>query len=295
MLESRWIRWVGPGVIVALGVLGSLATATQGAGPAPWTAAAVRRTGTARRRPPRGRPSPSPWATFGSRAVVSPRSAARPERRSAGPAAGRRHRRPAGRAAPSTCPPSPSRPVRSGGSSWSGHDDGATSTAHRHRRRRRLLVGDRRRNLRSSGGRRSTPPAGRSTRSGWIARRGPTSACGRARWTAPAGGPGTRTDRCRRAVRANVHAPSSPGTPGGDRLAVQSCGEAACRTRVIDPASGRSATVAEPDLGTLVGVRGRPARRLRGLPGAALSDRGVDLTSRPETAGPWPTPRRPRS
>ena len=40
-MKSRWLRWVGPGVI-ALGAVGSLATATLGAGqrpltPQPWT------------------------------------------------------------------------------------------------------------------------------------------------------------------------------------------------------------------------------------------------------------------
>jgi len=38
-----------------------------------------------------------------------------------------------------------------------------------------------------------------------------------------------------------------------DRLAIQSCGEAACRTRLFDPASGRIDSVAEPDLGALIG------------------------------------------
>ncbi len=37
MLESRWIRWVGPGVI-ALVALGSLSTVAIGAGPVAWTA-----------------------------------------------------------------------------------------------------------------------------------------------------------------------------------------------------------------------------------------------------------------
>ena len=36
MLESRWVRWVGPGVI-AFGALASVATATQGAAQSPWS------------------------------------------------------------------------------------------------------------------------------------------------------------------------------------------------------------------------------------------------------------------
>jgi len=39
----------------------------------------------------------------------------------------------------------------------------------------------------------------------------------------------------------------------GDRLAVQSCGEIACRTRLIDPATGGIVPVTEPDLGSMIG------------------------------------------
>jgi len=42
----------------------------------------------------------------------------------------------------------------------------------------------------------------------------------------------------------------------GDRLAVQSCGEVACRTRVVEPVGGSPVTVDDPDLGTLVGLVG---------------------------------------
>ena len=55
----------------------------------------------------------------------------------------------------------------------------------------------------------------------------------------------------------------------GSSLAVQSCGEAACRTRVVDTGTGRIRSLADPELGTLVGL---DARRLvvygacRGLP-----------------------------
>jgi hypothetical protein len=40
----------------------------------------------------------------------------------------------------------------------------------------------------------------------------------------------------------------------GSRLAVQSCGEVACRTRVLDPVTGRVQAIAEPDLGLLAGL-----------------------------------------
>ncbi|MEP6638405.1 MAG: hypothetical protein ABJC39_03575 [Chloroflexota bacterium] len=55
----------------------------------------------------------------------------------------------------------------------------------------------------------------------------------------------------------------------GDRLAVQSCGEAACRVRIVAPGSGPAMTLEEPDLGPLVGVDGDRVvtyEACRGLP-----------------------------
>jgi hypothetical protein len=45
-------------------------------------------------------------------------------------------------------------------------------------------------------------------------------------------------------------------SPDGTSLAVQSCGEAACRTRVIDQRTGRARLIASPDLGVMVGLTG---------------------------------------
>jgi hypothetical protein len=42
----------------------------------------------------------------------------------------------------------------------------------------------------------------------------------------------------------------------GDRLAIQSCGAAACRTRLFDPSDGSTTLVDDPALGILVGVAG---------------------------------------
>jgi hypothetical protein len=42
----------------------------------------------------------------------------------------------------------------------------------------------------------------------------------------------------------------------GERLAVQSCGEFACRTRLLDPRGGPAAMLDQPGLGPLVGVDG---------------------------------------
>ncbi|MEO8570440.1 MAG: hypothetical protein ABI553_01955 [Chloroflexota bacterium] len=55
----------------------------------------------------------------------------------------------------------------------------------------------------------------------------------------------------------------------GDRLAVQSCGEAACRTRVITPDGREVGSLEMPDLGLLVGLDGDRAvtyASCRGLP-----------------------------
>lgn len=43
-------------------------------------------------------------------------------------------------------------------------------------------------------------------------------------------------------------------SPDGQRLAVGSCGEVACRVRVLDPATGSHRLVADPSLGAVVGV-----------------------------------------
>jgi hypothetical protein len=55
----------------------------------------------------------------------------------------------------------------------------------------------------------------------------------------------------------------------GDKLAVQSCGEVACRTRVIDPGGGPIVLLDAPDLGALVGFDGNRLvsyAACRGLP-----------------------------
>ncbi|HUP54260.1 MAG TPA: hypothetical protein VM408_02040 [Methylomirabilota bacterium] len=66
-------------------------------------------------------------------------------------------------------------------------------------------------------------------------------------------------------------------TEDGRSLAVQSCGEVACRVRIVDPATGRVRLVAEPTLGDLVGISGDRLiahGACRGLPCPLLS---IDL------------------
>jgi hypothetical protein len=64
----------------------------------------------------------------------------------------------------------------------------------------------------------------------------------------------------------------------GRSLAVQSCGEVACRVRIVDPASGNVRLIADPSVGDLVGLSGDRLvahGACRGLPCPLLS---VDLT-----------------
>ena len=55
----------------------------------------------------------------------------------------------------------------------------------------------------------------------------------------------------------------------GDRLAIQSCGATACRTRIFEPASGRRESLADPALGAMIGLAGDRLvtfRACRGFP-----------------------------
>ncbi len=76
----------------------------------------------------------------------------------------------------------------------------------------------------------------------------------------------------------------SMGKPG---LAIQSCGEAACRTRIVDPATGTWSLVDEPDLGPALGLAdGQLVSYLacRGLPCPVVS---IDVsTGRRQTVAP---------
>ena len=63
----------------------------------------------------------------------------------------------------------------------------------------------------------------------------------------------------------------------GRVLAVQSCGEAACRTRVIDPAGGPPLVLAEPDLGAMIGLDGDLLATYAACPGFPCPILAVDL------------------
>ena len=118
MVESRWLRWFGPGV-VALGAVGLIASTTLGAGTRPWDAARLRRAaGRSGSRPRRTRAATA-WPSVRGAPVVPPRPG---PRRATGRCAGQRLAlglAATGSPGPSTCRPSRSRPGRSGASSWS--------------------------------------------------------------------------------------------------------------------------------------------------------------------------------
>jgi hypothetical protein len=65
----------------------------------------------------------------------------------------------------------------------------------------------------------------------------------------------------------------------GAALAVQSCGEVACRTRVVDPAGGSPRAVEEPDLGALVGLDGDRLVTYAACPGLPCPIVSTDLAS----------------
>jgi hypothetical protein len=65
----------------------------------------------------------------------------------------------------------------------------------------------------------------------------------------------------------------------GAALAVQSCGEVACRTRVVDPAGGSARAVEEPDLGALVGLDGDRLVTYAACPGLPCPIVSTDLAS----------------
>ena len=181
MVESRWLRWIGPGV-VAIGAVGLVASATAGAAVRPWAPRACAGppgaiAAAARRRASGGSPGPR------ERAVVPPGSGGRRRRRSARPARRDRPRR--GPAGPVHGPARRDRspPGRSAGSSWSdpmtGRHPGSwrwTSPA--------AAPGRSRRSATSSGGRPSTRPGHRSSRCAWIGSAVRTTGSGSGRSTA---------------------------------------------------------------------------------------------------------------
>jgi hypothetical protein len=65
----------------------------------------------------------------------------------------------------------------------------------------------------------------------------------------------------------------------GSTLAVSSCGELACRARVLDPSTGTIRTIAEPDLGMAVGLAGDALVSYAACPGVPCPIVSTELTS----------------
>ena len=108
----------------------------------------------------------------------------------------------------------------------------------------------------SSGARRSTGPGPPSTRCAWIERPGPTSGSGAVRSMSSAPAVRILDPIAPDARFGRTFSTEFMWDLDGERLAVQSCGEFACRTRLIDPRGGVAQMLDEPDLGLLVGVDG---------------------------------------
>lgn len=265
MVESRWLRWIGPGV-VALVAVGSIASATLGAGVQPWTpsacagppgalVAAARDAGPADLAALRG----TPWFRFDP--LLDPGGALRGQRLTFG-LDGQRGARAVDLPAESFAAGPYGRIV------LAGSDDGASS---------RLQAID------VASGCAWTIGVERT-----VIRRATIDPTGATVYE-------TRVDRISRAdlgvwqrsidgvgpARQVLGALAPDGRFGrtfstefswdlaGDRLAVQACGEVACRTRIISPRGGPVTTLDVPDLGPLIGLDGDMAvtyEACRGLP-----------------------------
>ena len=265
MVESRSLRWIGPGV-VALGAVGFIASATLGAGVQPWTPStcagppgarvvAARDTGPSDLASLRG----TPW--FRLDPLLDAAGGLRGQRLTFGFDGERSARR-------LDLPAESFAAGPYGRTVLAGSDDGTSS---------RLeaidvstgctwAIGVERAVIRRA----TIDSAGASVYETRVER---VSRADLGVWQRPMDGSGVA-----RRVLAPLAADGRFGRTfsteftwdlAGDRLAVQSCGEVACRTRVIAPRGGAVATLDVPDLGPLVGLEGDTAvtyEACRGLP-----------------------------
>ncbi len=275
MLESRWVRWVGPGVI-AFGALGSLAAVTQGAGPRSWT-------------PP---PCPDPGGPGGIAAAPAPAGLAdlnleawfrmdpvidnagtlRGQRVSLGLDGARSIR-------------TQLLPVESfaagpfGGIVLVGSDDGARSSLQAIDVAQGCAW-----SLASEADviRRATiDPSGQSVYETRVDR---ATRADLGVWARPLDGSPVRRvldpidpdDRF-----GQTFSTEFGWDPSGQALAVQSCGEAACRTRFVAPnAVATFGALAEPDLGTMIGLKDGRLVGYLACPGFPCPIITTDLTTR---------------
>jgi hypothetical protein len=265
MVESRWLRWIGPGV-VALGAVGLIASTTRGAGDRPWTpppcggAASERIVASMDEGPPNlADLRVTPW--FRLDPVLDAEGALRGQQLAVG-LDGDRAARILGLPAESFAAGPFGRVV------LVGSDDGTTSRLQAIDVARgctwavaleRVVI--RRATVDSAGAAIYEARVDRASRADLGIWRRPMDGGGTAR---PVLGPLVADGRFGRTFSTEFSWDDS-----GDRLAVQSCGEVACRTRVIGPGDAPTATLESPDLGALVGFDGDVAvtyGACRGLP-----------------------------
>jgi hypothetical protein len=251
MAESRWLRWIGPGG-VALGAVALIASTTLGAGARPWgPRACVGPLGdaiAAARQPAPAAPADMRReAWFRLDPVLDGDGALRGERLAAGIGDGRSE-------------PAADLPAESfasgpfGGIVLVGSDDGSAS---------RLQAFDVAEGCTWSVAneldvmRRATmDPAGATIYETRVDR---TSRADLGVWQRPLdGGPARRIlDPLRADARfGRTFSTEFTWAADGDRLAIQSCGEVACRTRIIARDGSPAGDVEAPDLGVLVGFAG---------------------------------------
>lgn len=275
MKESRWLRWIGPGVI-ALGAVGLIASTAAGAGQRPWTPRACGdetggRVAAARSAAPIGLGDLrlEPWFRLDPR--LDRAGALQGQRLALGIDGNRSSRI-------MDLPPESFAAGPFGRIVLVGSDDGTTS---------RLEAVD-------VAGKCSWAVAQEDA----VIRRGTVDPAGETIYE-------MRVDRTTRAdlgIWARPLNGSLPAVPvlepigaderfgrtyttefawdlSGRTLAVQSCGEAACRTRVIDPEGGRLRAVAEPDLGSLVGLDGDVLVTYAACPGLPCPIIATDLAT----------------
>lgn len=252
MRESRWLRWLGPGVI-AVGAVGLVASTATGAGQRPWTPRPCAtdvggRVSAARSAGPIGLADLrlEPWFRLDPR--LDRTGALQGQRLALGTAGNRWSRI-------MDLPPESFAAGPFGRTVLVGSDDGSVSSLEAVD-----IVGE----------------------CSWAVAR--ESAVIRRATVDPGGATvyETRVDRTTRADLGVWARPLQGGAPpvrilepiGADErfgrtftteltwdlhgrtLAVQSCGEIACRTRIVDPADGTSRTIADPGLASLVGLDG---------------------------------------
>jgi len=249
VLESRWVRWVGPGV-VALGVLGSLATATLGAAQSP-------------RRPPTcGTAGDGPAAAAVATPVALDELRLEPWYR-IDPTLDREGALQGQRLAVGIDGDRSSRSLDLPAESFAagpfgrlvlvGSDDGSTS---------RLDAIDVASACsfaiteESAVVRRATIDAAGETLYEMLVDRSTRADLGI--WARPVDGSGPAV-QILEAIRPDDRFGRTFSTElswdvSGEQLVVESCGEAACRVRIVGPAGGSSQTIDEPDIGTVLGL-----------------------------------------